>query len=80
MDIQERKIHFAQEFLRLKNEELIQKFEMILRSEKQKSYERNLSPMSMDDFNKIIDSAEQDSQYGRTTPVSGLKNELDSWT
>ncbi len=80
MDIQARKIHFVQEFLRLKNEALIEKFENILRSERQKSYEESLYPMSTDEFNEMIDSAEEDSKNGRLISSSDLKKEMDSWT
>jgi hypothetical protein len=79
MDIQARKIHFVQEFLRLKNEELISKFEKILMTEKQKGYARTLEPMTMVEFNRIIENAENDSKSGRLTPASDLKNEINSW-
>ncbi len=79
MDIQARKIHFVQEFLRLKNEELIGKFEKILMTEKQKDYERTLEPMTIVELNRIIDNAEDDSKNGRLTSNSDLKKEIDSW-
>ena len=79
MDIQARKLHFVQEFLRLKNEELIEKFEKLLRLEKMKTYESELSPMSIEQFNETIDKAEDDSQSGRVISASELRNEIDSW-
>ena len=60
MDLQTRKLNFIQEFLRLKNEKLIAKLENILKSEKVKSYEEHISPMSEDELNRIIDEAEKD--------------------
>ncbi len=80
MDIQARKLNFIQEFLRLQNEEIITKFEKMLRIEKKKSYEAELSPMSLDEFNNMIDSAEEDVREGRVIPVSKLKDEVNSWT
>lgn len=80
MDIEARKIHFVQEFLRLKNEKLINKFEHLLRLEKMKSYESELSSMTMEQFNKMINEAEEDSKHGRLTSASDLKDEIDSWT
>lgn len=80
MDIQTRKIHFVQEFLRLKNEELIKTFENILRAEKQKIYEKSLQPMSMKDFNEMIQKAELDSENGRLISSEAMKKEIDSWT
>ena len=80
MDIQVRKIHFVQEFLRLKNEELISKFERILRNEKQRDYEKSLEPMSIDEFNQMIDNAEDDSENGRLISGDNLQKEIDSWS
>lgn len=59
MDIQTRKIHFVQELLRLKNKDVIGKFEKILREEKLKDYEKVLEPRSMDDFNQMIGNSEE---------------------
>lgn len=80
MDIQTRKIHFVQEFLRLRNEELIETFENILHAEKQKTYEKSLQPMSMREFNEMIDKAEDDSKNGRLISSEDMKKEIDSWT
>ena len=80
MDIQSRKIHFVQEFLQLKNEKLIEKFENILRNEKQSIYEEPIKPMSIDEFNELIDKAEEDSKNGRLMSSDEMKKEIDSWT
>lgn len=80
MDLHARKINFIQEFLRLKNEKIINKLENILKSEKKKKYEKELAPMTEDEFNKIIDHAENDSNAGRLTNARELKKEIDSWT
>ncbi|PIQ21812.1 MAG: hypothetical protein COW65_06860 [Cytophagales bacterium CG18_big_fil_WC_8_21_14_2_50_42_9] len=80
MDLQERKIHFVQEFLRLNSENLISKFEQILHTEKKKLYSENFSPMSLDDFNQIIDNSEADATNGRVKEVYELDKDIDSWT
>ena len=80
MDLHARKINFIQEFLRLKNEKIINKLENILKSEKKRKYEKELVPMTEDEFNKIIDQAENDSNAGRLTNARELKKEIDSWT
>ena len=79
MDLQTRKLNFIQEFLRLKNEDLVNKLESLLRSEKKKQFEENLNPMNLDEFNKIIDSAELDSQNNNVTLAKDLKKDIDSW-
>ena len=80
MDIQARKIHFVQEFLRLNNEKLIAKFEQILQTEKQKLYAAEVKPMSVEEFNKMIDSAEEDAANGRFRSAEDLEKDIDSWS
>lgn len=80
MDIQARKIHFVQEFLRLNNEKLITKFEQILQTEKQKLYAAEVKPMSVEEFNKMIDSAEDDAANGRFRSAEDLEKDIDSWS
>ena len=79
MDIQTKKLHFVQEFLRLKDENLIDKLSDLLRMEKKKKIEKELKPFSRKEFNDLIDSAESDSENGRLTSARELKNEIDSW-
>ncbi len=79
MDIQTRKLHFVQEFLRVKNEKLIDKLEKILKSERKKQFEDSLKPMNIKDFNKMIDNAEKDSKNGKLTSAQDLKKDIDSW-
>ena len=80
MDLQTRKLNFIQEFLRLKNEKLISKLENLLKSEKAKSYQEQISPLSEEELNRIIDEAEKDSKEGRLTSAVELKKEIDTWS
>ncbi len=79
MDIQTKKLHFIQEFLRLKDENLINKLNKLLKSERKKKVERELKPFSQNEFNDLIDNSESDSKNGRLTSARELKNEIDSW-
>jgi len=79
MDIQTKKLHFVQEFLRLKDENLIDKLSDLLRIEKKKKIEKELKPFSQKEFNDLIDNAESDSDNGRLTSAKELENEIDSW-
>ncbi|MCD4682927.1 MAG: hypothetical protein K8R86_06565 [Bacteroidales bacterium] len=79
MDIQTKKLHFVQEFLRLKDESLIDKLNNLLKKERKKKIEKELKPFSVKEFNDLIDSAESDSKNGRLTSARELKNEIDSW-
>lgn len=79
MDIQTRKINFVQEFLRLKNIKLIEKLEKILLKDKARDYEVNLKPMSIDNFNKMIDKSVEDAKQGNLVNARELKESVKKW-
>ena len=79
MDIQARKISIIQEFLRINSEELINKLDKFLHDEKKKIYEKELKPMSLDNFNDMIDKAEDDSVNGRVVEAKILKKDIEKW-
>lgn len=79
MDIQNRKINFVQEFLRLRNIKLIEKLEKILPEDKAKDYEANLKPLSIDNFNKMIDKSIEDAKQGNVVNARDLKESVKKW-
>jgi hypothetical protein len=79
MDIQTRKINFVQEFLRLRNIKLIEKLEKILLEDKAKDYEANLKPLSVDNFNKMIDKSIEDAKQGNVVNARDLKESVKKW-
>jgi hypothetical protein len=79
MDIQTRKINFVQEFLRLRNIKLIEKLEKVLLEDKAKDYEANLKPMSIDNFNKMIDKSIDDAKQGNVVNARELKESAKKW-
>jgi hypothetical protein len=79
MDIQTRKINFVQEFLRLRNIKLIEKLEKILLEDKAKDYEANLKPLSIDNFNKMIDKSIEDAKQGNVVSARDLKESVKKW-
>jgi len=76
MDIQTRKIEFIQEFLKLQNEELISRFEKLLRSENKND---ELQPFTLDELNERIDLSLEDSKNGKLTKAIDLKVEIEKW-
>jgi len=76
MNLQARKISFVQEFLRLKNEEIISGLESMLKKRKSEIYENELKPMSLDNFNKEIDQALEDSENDRVIKATDLKSKF----
>jgi hypothetical protein len=79
MDLRERKIHFVQEFLRINNEGIIDKLEGILKLEREKKYAAAQIPYTMDEFDKMINKAEDDSKNNRLKSVHELKEDTRSW-
>ena len=79
MDIQTRKINFVQEFLRLRNIKLIEKLEKILLEDKAKDYEANLKPISIDNFNKMVDKSIEDTKQGNVVNARDLKEAVKKW-
>ncbi|NGZ89327.1 hypothetical protein [Psychroflexus maritimus] len=72
MDIQTRKIKFIQEFLKLQNDELISKFEKILKKEKKSSNELIENPMTKEVLNDRIEKSESDFKNKRFKKTSEL--------
>jgi uncharacterized protein YjaZ len=79
MDIQTRKINFVQEFLRLRNIKLIEKLEKILLEDKAKDFEANLKPLSLDNFNKMVDKSIKDATQGNVVDARELKESVKKW-
>lgn len=79
MDLESRKIEFVQEFLRLQNEEIVSGLEKLLRQRKAELIERNLRPMTMEQYDAEMDQAESDSENGRMIEVNDLKTKIRKW-
>lgn len=80
MDLEARKISFVQEFLRLENEAIISSLEKILNQTKSDLYEKNLQPMSTEQFNTEIEQSLNDSKNGRLIKASDLKEKIKKWS
>ncbi len=80
MDMHLRKLNFVQEFLRLKNEQIVNKLVDILHQEKKKLYTKEIKPMSMEEFNNIIIKAEENSAQGKLTEANKLMKDIKTWT
>ncbi len=69
MNIEARKIQFVQEFLKLKNEEIVAHLQNILNIEVSNPLER----FSVEEFNKRVDKSENDFKAGRIIENSSIK-------
>ncbi|VAW29315.1 hypothetical protein MNBD_BACTEROID07-528 [hydrothermal vent metagenome] len=76
MNIESRKLLFIQEFLRIKNKEIVIGLEKTLKLWKTKLHEKELKPMSLEQFNNEIDQALNDSREDNVVKATEL---LDKW-
>ena len=79
MDLQTRKLHFIQEFLRLANDSIVEKFEEMLQQERKKIVEQEISPMTLTQYEHRIDKALDDLKNNRVATPKELKQEISSW-
>lgn len=79
MELQQRKIEFVQELLKVQSEEVISQLEEILSQENKNSNKERLEPMSIEEFNTRIDKSMNDSENGRLTKASDLKAKMEKW-
>ena len=79
MDIQARKLNFIQEFLRIADDELVTKLEKLLSNERKKKLEDELQPLTMTEFNEIIDQSEEDFANARVAEAEDLYKQIDKW-
>ena len=79
MDLQSRKISFVQEFLSIESEELISRFEKLLKNKNASEEDTNFRPMTIAELNRRIDQSEQDSINGRLTEMNDVLAEIEKW-
>jgi hypothetical protein len=79
MDLQTRKIQFIQEFLKYANENLLGKFEKLLKQEREKVFEKEIKPMTLKEYEQRIEKAFKDVQNNRVKSVSVLKKVIATW-
>ncbi len=79
MDLQTRKISFIKEFLNFQSEEIILRFEKLLKQEKKRIASDELEPMTLEEFNKRIDISMEDSNNERVTESGELLSQIEKW-
>ena len=79
MDLQTRKIQFIQEFLKYANTNILDKFEELLKQEREKEFEKEIEPMTLKEYEQRIDKAFADVKNNRVKSARKLKNEIATW-
>lgn len=75
----DRKLRFVQEFLRIADDEIIDKLEKLLGSERKKKISKEPDPLTMDELNKRIDQSEDDFKKGRFSETKDLLKSIETW-
>lgn len=79
MNIQARKLNLIEEFLRINDEHTIEELESFFRIEKNRQNEREMKPMSLEQFREMIEQAKQDKANGRVISHEEVKMIAKSW-
>jgi len=80
MNLEIRKLNFIQDFLRINNEKVVLLLEKALTEEKRKLYDKNLSPYTIEEFDKLIDQSEEDTKHKKFKSTELFKSELKAWS
>ena len=79
MDLQTRKLDFIQDFLKYANNSILDKFEVLLKQEREKEFEQEIKPMTLKQYEQRIDKALNDVEHNRVKSARALKNEIATW-
>ncbi|MDP2113619.1 MAG: hypothetical protein Q8K69_06140 [Bacteroidota bacterium] len=67
------------EFLNIQSEDIVDRFEKMLKKEKIRSNEKDFQPMTLDEFYKRIDQSMLDSENDKLTSIDELIKEIEGW-
>jgi hypothetical protein len=79
MDLQTRKIQFIQEFLKYANTNILDKFEEMLKQERNKEFEKKIEPMTIKEYEHRVEKAFDDVKNNRVRSAKTLKAEIATW-
>ena len=73
MNIQILKLQFLEDFMRINNEDIINKLNNLLKKEKSKLYKSNLQQLTNDELSKKIEKSEEDIKSGNVYTQSEVE-------
>lgn len=79
MNILTRKLNFIEEFLRITDESLISKLEVLIKNERKTITDVEIKPMSINELQNMVEEANENYKNGRFTSQSELKKKIKSW-
>jgi len=79
MDIQTRKYHFIEGFIRLNDLSSIEKLESVLKKERQLEFEKSMVPMTKQELIARARKSNEDIKEGRVISHEDLIKESENW-
>lgn len=79
MDIQTRKIQFIQEFLKYANDNMLVRFEKMLKQEREKAFDKEIKPMTLKEYEQRIDKALEEVKNNKVKSARNLKKDIATW-
>lgn len=77
--LQARKLNLIEEFLRINDEQVISDLESLILKEKIKSYERELVPMTIEQFHANINQSVREIESGQFITHEELLESIKEW-
>lgn len=78
--VESKKLQLIEEFLKIQNEKIINKIEVIIKKERFKVLENELdTPFSENEYNEMINRSENDAIQGKVLTSKDLKKQIQSW-
>ena len=79
MTLQARKLNLIQELLGVTDVKILSRVEACLKTDKTKTYEKSLKPMSMNEFIGMIEKSREDVRNGRVVSLEDVQREVTQW-
>lgn len=79
MDIQLRKLKVMEMLMKVRSEQLMERMEKLLEKEMIVGYTTSGKPLTIKDYNKRIQVAEEQIAQGKVTSQDDLENEMEQW-
>lgn len=79
MDLEAKKLHFIEEFLKINDVKIIDKLEKVINISFNKTSKKTEKPMSLEEFTKTIDISHKQHLKGETLTEEEVDTLIDSW-
>ncbi len=79
MDVQTRKLNVIQDILRYANSNILSEMEKILKIERAKQLEEEITPMTLNEYEERISTGIKEHKEGKITSAKSVKQDILKW-